>query len=373
MGLKRSLFLLGAAMTIVTLMAACGNEKMAATSHPARLVTGTPSPTASLLPPYAATAQAMQLHNQATIAAAQVMQQAAAMTATVVALDIQRAQATQNAWATATVQAYQATATAQAQAGFATATAQAWNLQATATAQAAVEAQAQARVTATAQALALQATATAQNLAAQATMQAAEATAQALHAQATAQFAEAERIRVAKEREAAMAGAWKVGKFIAATIGFLVVVGIGIWLAIQAETYRIVRASQNERIILRLGKGWVDPDRNMHPIVVLGPNGNPAIPDTPADAQERTAARAQAVQLAHALPSRAGAPRKALRKASPPAQGAPAAEGRMTFRVLEPTQARRVLPGLVSPEALQVLDADWREVDGHEGSNGGGA
>jgi len=329
----------------------------------------TPSPTMTLAPPYQATAQSVEVRTRATLAAGQVLQQQVGLTATAVHLQMQQAAATQNAFFTATAQVAAWTATARAEESRATATARAEEMRATATARAEATQAAIMQATATAQAVALQGTATAQSIAllGTATAQAfeAQATTQAMHAQATALAAEALRVDAQARREAAMAGAWAIGKFAVTVIGILVALALGVWLAVQAEAYRVVRAARGERVLLKLGKGYVDPDRNMHPVVLLGPDGRPKALPTAPDAQERTTARAQAVQLAQALPPRRAAARRALQKAAPPRDG----DGHsLAFRVLDPAEARRTLPGLVDPQALRVLDAEWREAPPNGGA-----
>ncbi len=344
---RQGLFVLGFGIVLALLMSACeGARRTPGITAPS------PTPSATLLPPYRATAQYAEAAAQATLAAGQVAQMQAQLTATAAAISIRQAAATQAYFATATAQALQATATARAEAtrqvqAQRTATAQA--LQVTATAQAM-----EVAYTATAQALHLAGTATVQ--AQQVSFQATQA---AVMAQATAHAAVAEREVLALEQQRALNTAWAIARFLLAVGGVLLVGGLAVWMVMQWQRYRVVRLAAG-KVLVRLGDGWYDPDRNPYPIAVLGPDGRPALPKLPPDdVQERTTARAQFVDLARTRGGK-GLPRVRQKPRS-------IDNATVRFHIIEPREARTSLPGLVTPETEQILEAEWREV-GKEGS-----
>lgn len=325
-------------------LTACGE---AAPSSP---IAALPTPSATLLPRYVHTAQAAEAAARATLAAGRAAQMQAGLTATAAALSMTQAAATQAYFVTATAQSMQATATAQALAtrraqAQATATAQAVALQGTATAQA-------LQATATMQAMALAGTATAQ--AQQAVYRATQA---AVMAQATAQAAAAEREILALQQQRLLNQAWAVARFLLLVGGALLVMGLAAWTVVQWQRYRVVRVAAG-KVLVRLGNGWYDPDRNPYPIAVLGPDGRPALPKFPPDdMQERTTARAQYVDLARVSEGKR-LPRRTVPIAAP---SSPGTRRPLRFRVLTPQEAGKALPGVVTPETAQVLEAEWRE------------
>jgi len=364
--MRRALLVTSLTATLVALLAlsGCGGAD-AARREAVQIPSPSPSPTpsATLLPPYQATAQYAEAAAQATMSAGRVAQMQAGMTATAAALSMFQAQATQAHFATATAQALRATATAQALAtrraeAQATATAQAIAMAGTATAQAL---QATATVhaltvsgTATAQAMSLAGTATAR-----AERAAAQATQAAVMAQATAQAAAAEREVLALEQQRMLNQAWGLARFLLAVGGALLVMGLVAWAVVQWQRYRVVRVAA-DKVLVRLGNGWYDPERNPYPIASVGPNGQPTLPKLPPDEmQERTAARAQYVDLTRAMPTGRRPRRPRLPVPAPEKTREPAP--RVHFRVLHPREAGRTLPALLPPETAQVLEAEWRE------------
>ena len=348
----RRVFVLLAFIGLWAILLTAGCNEMAS---PLGGVRATPS--ATLLPQYVRTAQAAEAAAQATISAGRAIQVQTGLTATAVSLSMTQAAATQAALATATAQALSATATAQAAATRqaqerATATMQAMVLAGTATAQS-------LNATATMQAMNVAATATAQHLNAVATEQAAAyavratATQAAIQAQATALAAAAEARQLEIEQQRLLNEAWAIARFLLVIGGAILVLGLGTWMVVQWQKYRVVRVAAN-KVLLRLGDGWYDPDRNPYPIASLGPDGRPSLPKTPPDdMQERTTARAQYVELARASEG------KRLPRRSGPIAPPPPANGGARFRVLK--EAGKALPGVVTPETAQVLEAEWRE------------
>lgn len=233
------------------------------------------------------------------------------LTATTVALDMQRAAATQNAVATATAVAIQATAQSQ---------------QATATAQ--------ARGTATAIAVeAIHAEATRQAFVLSVTQQAATleatATAQVLQAQATALARE----QLAVEQQRMMNQVWAVTKWAVLIIAFLVIV----FLLHRLTALRVVKRD-NGKVLVVMGGGRMvyDPDRNPAPVLEVD-SGHARLPRVSEAMQAATTARDQAIALALAIGQRRRVSGQQIPATTVATQSIPA---NITVEVLPPERLR---------------------------------
>ncbi len=274
-----------------------------------------PPPTPTLIPSLAETLQAAQAAAQATMTAGQAAMVGVNLTATTVALDMQRAAATQNAVATATAVAIQATAQSQ---------------QATATAQ--------ARGTATAIAVeAIHAEATRQAFVLSVTQQAATleatATAQVLQAQATALAAQAEREQLAVEQQRMMNQVWAVTKWAVLIIAFLVIV----FLLHRLTALRVVKRD-NGKVLVVMGGGRMvyDPDRNPAPVLEVD-GGHARLPRVSEAMQAATTARDQAIALALAIGQRRRVSGQQIPATTVATQSIPA---NITVEVLPPERLR---------------------------------
>ena len=173
------------------------------------------------------------------------------------------------------------------------------------------------------------------------------------------QEAEARKAIAQADAAARMAEVWAWTRWGVAVVAVVLVVGLGAWLVVQWERYRVVRVTR-DKVLARLGHGWYDPERNPYPIASLGPDGRPALPKTPSDdMQERTTARAQYVDAV-----RAGDGKRLPRRPAPGMDAPPTRKpnGGVRFRVLSPSEVHKALPGLIAPETSEVLEAEWREV-----------
>lgn len=305
-----------------------------------------PTPSASLLPPYIATAQNAQAEAQATIAAGQGQMAELAVRATEVALNLTLAAATEQAFARQTEQAHAMTATAFQNAQNATATASQESSNATGTAQMLATAGA---ATSTAEA---QATRDAEGTATQAAANTATAwpmTQIAMNATQARIVAETEQVRQEAYWRQFVVPFWV---FLGALIAALIVLGLVLayrrLLPVLDLRLRTLRDTQTGDTLILLDPATrlhsLQPRRSFGPALLSGPDGvklDGLAPD--ANLQDRTTARAQAVELAHALPNgQKRAAQKLTNNADgAPTEGAPAGEiVEGTYRVVESESVR---------------------------------
>lgn len=280
--------------------------------------------------------------------------------------------ATAQAWAatlTAEALAWQATATAQAREWEMTATAIAW--QTTATAEAQARAIAWENATATAVTIRtendLRMTATAWQVT-QTAVAAEQAANDALRAEQLAR----EQLATKRERLVYPVRAYGPWVILIATV---VVIIWGAWRLIRASEHRVSVVHRDARgdaplVPVRTPGGGIvllDPDRSFGPAMVVDGSGKVSQPALAApEAQERTTARDQAIDLAHrGLPGGTATPRRvtpqqaaALAQSTTPASLGP-------VQVVNPGQVRAWLRD-VEPQALQqalTLEGEVRDVE----------
>ncbi len=265
----------------------------------------------------------------------------------------------------ATRQSRESTATAEAR--IATATAAAWRTT--------VEA-AQALATATAEAHHATATANAMLFAQAGTATAAAwavnatATADSLRSLATVQAADAERARLAAERERMVYPLQAYGPWILGGTLFLTLLWVGVWLVRQLGP-RLSAVSRDARgdakiLIFTDDQGRkiiLDPDRSLGPAttVIDGQVTQPAL--APLEYQERVTARDQAVDLAHrGLPGnaparrRAPTPQQAAQLMAPPAPVKALPGGKV--RIIPPQEARAWLDEVTQQALKNVIEGE---------------
>jgi len=270
---------------------------------------------------------------------------------------------------TADVQAWNMTATAQVWEWEITATAIAW--QVTATAEAQARAIAWENATATAQAIRtendMRMTAVAWQVTATA-VAAEQAANDALRAE------QLEREQLATRREKLVYPVKAYGPW-AILIAAVAVIIWGAWRLILASEHRVSVVHRDARgdaplIPVRTPGGGIillDPDRSFGPAMVVDGSGRVSQPALAApEAQERTTARDQAIDLAHrGLPGMAAAPRRVT-----PQQAAALAQNTTPLslgpvQVVNPGQVRAWLRD-VEPQALQqalTLEGEVRDVE----------
>jgi len=270
---------------------------------------------------------------------------------------------------TADVQAWNMTATAQVREWETTATAIAW--QTTATAEAQARAIAWENATATAQAIRTENDLRMTAVAWQVT-QTAVAAEQAANDALRAEQLEREQLATKRERLVYPVRAYGPWVILVATV---VVIIWGAWRLIRASEHRVSVVHRDARgdaplIPVRTPGGGIvllDPDRSFGPAMVVDGSGKVSQPALAApEAQERTTARDQAIDLAHrGLPGGTATPRRvtpqqaaALAQSTTPASLGP-------VQVVNPGQVRAWLRD-VEPQALQqalTLDAEVRDVE----------
>ena len=270
---------------------------------------------------------------------------------------------------TADVQAWNMTATAQVREWETTATAIAW--QTTATAEAQARAIAWENATATAQAIRtendLRMTAVAWQVT-QTAVAAEQAANDALRAEQLAR----EQLATKRERLVYPVKAYGPWVILIATV---VVIIWGAWRLIRASEHRVSVVHRDARgdaplIPVRTPGGGIvllDPDRSFGPAMVVDGSGKVSQPALVApEAQERTTARDQAIDLAHrGLPGGTATPRRVT-----PQQAAALAQSTTPVslgpvQVVNPGQVRAWLRD-VEPQALQqalTLEGEVRDVE----------
>ena len=270
---------------------------------------------------------------------------------------------------TADVQAWNMTATAQVREWETTATAIAW--QTTVTAEAQARAIAWENATATAQAIRTENDLRMTAVAWQVT-QTAVAAEQAANDALRAEQLEREQLATKRERLVYPVKAYGPWVILVATV---VVIIWGAWRLIRASEHRVSVVRRDERgdaplIPVRTPGGGIvllDPDRSFGPAMVVDGSGKVSQPALAApEAQERTTARDQAIDLAHrGLPGGTAAPRRVTPQQAAALAQSPTPASLGPVQVVNPGQVRAWLRD-VEPQALQqalTLDAEVRDVE----------
>jgi len=270
---------------------------------------------------------------------------------------------------TADVQAWNMTATAQVREWETTATAIAW--QTTATAEAQARAIAWENATATAVTIRtendLRMTAVAWQVT-QTAVAAEQAANDALRAEQLAR----EQLATKRERLVYPVKAYGPWVILIATV---VVIIWGAWRLIRASEHRVSVVHRDARgdaplIPVRTPGGGIvllDPDRSFGPAMVVDGSGKVSQPALAApEAQERTTARDQAIDLAHrGLPGGTATPRRVTPQQAAELAQSPTPVSLGPVQVVNPGQVRAWLRD-VEPQALQqalTLDAEVRDVE----------